>query len=281
MQSHKYLILPAMTVVLFVGLIPLFSMINYAVQTPYGVENVFVGFDNFYKILHEPRFLDALRRNVIFSFTVLCLEVPLGILFALLLYEKGRLNTLISTVIVLPALIPPISIGLLWRLLLRSTGPVARLANFLIPGFDPFRNSLHAYGTILTMDVWHWTSLIVIVVSAGLAGMDRNFVLSAKSEGATRWQIFRYIELPAISFPLVFVSLLRLIDSLKIYDEVIILTGGGPGLTNEYVSQYIKTIAIDQWVVGLGAAGSLIYNFIVLMLSYTLLIVMTRGKGVM
>jgi len=270
-----------MTVVLFVGLIPLFSMINYAVQTPYGVENVFVGFDNFYKILHEPRFLDALRRNVIFSFTVLCLEVPLGILFALLLYEKGRLNTLISTVIVLPALIPPISIGLLWRLLLRSTGPVARLANFLIPGFDPFRNSLHAYGTILTMDVWHWTSLIVIVVSAGLAGMDRNFVLSAKSEGATRWQIFRYIELPAISFPLVFVSLLRLIDSLKIYDEVIILTGGGPGLTNEYVSQYIKTIAIDQWVVGLGAAGSLIYNFIVLMLSYTLLIVMTRGKGVM
>ena len=217
---------------------------------------------------------------MIFSFTVLALELPLGLMFALLLYEKGKLNTLISTIIIIPALLPPISIGLLWRLLIRTSGPVGQLAAIFFPSYDPFRNATHAYATILAMDVWHWTSLITIVVSAGLAGMDRNPVLSAKTEGATRWQIFRHIELPAIQFPLVFVSLLRLIDGLKIYDEVLVLTAGGPGLTNEYVSLFIKTKTVEEWLVGFGAATSLFYLFIVLMLCYMLLIVMTRGKGV-
>lgn len=277
----KFMIAPAVLLVMVVGLVPLFAMINYSVQRPYAAENVFLGFANFLRVLSEPRFLDAIRRNVILSVTVLSLELPLGILFALLLYEKGRLNTLISTIIILPALIPPVSIGLLWRLLIRSTGPLAQLATFVVPGYEPFRNALHAYVTVLAMDIWHWTSLITIVISAGLAAMDKTPVLSAKTEGATRWQIFRYIEFPAIRFPLVFVSLLRFIDSLKIYDEIIILTGGGPGLTNEYLSQYIKTMAIEQWLVGFSAAGCLIYTFIVLMLSYVLLIVMTRGRGVM
>lgn len=276
----KYLILPAILVIMAVGLIPLFVLINYAVQTPYAHENVFVGFGNFQKVLTDQRFLDSLRRTVVFAFTVLCLELPLGLGFALLLYEKGKLNTLISTIIIVPALLPPISIGLLWRLLIKTAGPIGQLATVFGLGYDPFRTASHAYATILVMDVWHWTSLITIVVSAGLAGMDRTPVLSAKTEGATRWQIFRHIELPAIQFPLVFVSLLRLIDALKIYDEVLVLTAGGPGLTNEYVSLLIKTKSIEEWLVGTGAATSLIYLFIVLMLCYALLIVMTRGRGV-
>ena len=274
------MIVPAIVVVMAVGLVPLFAMINYSVQTPYAQQNIFVGFDNFQKMLNEPRFIDALKRNLILSATVLALEIPLGLAFALLLYEKGRLNTVISTVIIIPALIPPISIGLLWRLLIRGVGPLAQVAAMLGLGYDPFRDSTHAYWTIIAMDIWHWTSLITIVTSAGLAGMEKSPILSARTEGATRLQIFRHIELPAIQFPLVFVSLLRLIDSLKIYDEVIVLTGGGPGLTNEYISLYLKSITIDQWLIGFGAAGCLIYNFIVLMLCYLLLIVMTRGRGV-
>ena len=275
----KYLILPAVIAVLVVGLVPFLILINYSVQTPYAEENVFVAFNNFRKIVSEPRFIDAVRRNLMFSATVLAIEIPLGLLLAFLLYERSKLNSIISSFIIIPALVPPISIGLLWRLLIRSAGPLGQIAALLNLGYDPFRVPFHAYWTIVLMDMWHWTSLVTIVVSAGLAGMDRTPILSARTEGATRWQIFRYIELPAISFPLVFVSLIRLIDSLKIYDEVIILTGGGPGLTNEYISQYLKTIAVDQWIIGFGAAGSLIYNFIVLMLCYLLLIVMTRGRG--
>ena len=275
----KYLILPAVVAVLVVGLVPFLVLINYSVQTPYAEQNVFVAFNNFRKIVSEPRFIDALRRNIIFSATVLSIEIPLGLLLAFLLYEKSKVNAVISTFIIIPALVPPISIGLLWRLLIRTAGPLGQLAALMNLGYDPFKIPSHAYWTIVLMDMWHWTSLITIVTSAGLAGMDRTPVLSARTEGATRWQIFRHVELPAISFPLVFVSLIRLIDSLKIYDEVIILTGGGPGLTNEYISQYLKTIAIDQWIIGIGAAGSLIYNFIVLMLCYLLLIVMTRGRG--
>lgn len=277
----KYLVVPAIVVVMIAGLVPFFALINFSVQTPFAQENVFVGFDNFRKILSEPRFIDALRRNLIFSFTVLAIEIPLGLGLALLLYERGKLNAIISTFIIIPALLPPVTIGLLWRLLIRSSGPLAQLTSLMNFAYNPFRDPTHAFWTIILMDVWHWTSLVTIVASAGLAGMDRSPVLSARTEGATRWQIFRYIELPGISFPLVFVSLIRLIDSLKIYDEVVVLTGGGPGLTNEYLSLYIKAMGIDQWLVGFASAGSLIYNFIVLMLCYLLLIIMTRGKGVM
>ncbi|MEM3402938.1 MAG: sugar ABC transporter permease [Nitrososphaeria archaeon] len=280
MSKTVYLLLPAFLVVLGVGLIPTISLINYSVQTPFAEVEKFVGLENFRKVFVDTRVIDAFQRNIIFSALALAIEIPFGIGLALILYEKGKLNTLISMIITIPVLIPPITIGLLWRLMARENGTLRNLMNFLGLYYDPYRVPEQAFGTIVAMDVWHWTALICLVVSAGLAGMDKSPVLSAKTEGATRWQIFRHIELPALSFPLVFVSLLRLIDTLKIYDEATVLTMGGPGQTTEFLSLYVKKTAIDQFIVGYGAALSLIYNLTVLLLAWLLLIVMTKGKGV-
>jgi len=281
MQKHVLLILPALLVVFGVGVIPTICLINYSVQTPFSEQNIFVGFENFKKLLFDYRFLNALQRNVIFSIICVAIEIPLGIVLAKILYEKSKLNTIISIIITVPVLIPPITIGLLWRLMIVEAGPLRRLFTIFNIPFNPYRNPTQAFCTLIAVDIWHWTPLVCLVVSAGLAGMDKSPVLSARTEGATGWQIFRYIELPAIKFPLIFMVLLILIDTLKLYDEAVIIFGGGPGLTTEFLSLYTKRMAIDQFTVGFGAALSLVYNLIVLVLCVMMMNVITKGRGLM
>ncbi|MEM3713451.1 MAG: sugar ABC transporter permease [Nitrososphaeria archaeon] len=279
MNKQVLLVLPSILLVITVGLIPTVCLINYSVQKPYTPENTFLGLEQFRKVLFDYRFVDALQRTLTLSIICLIIEILLGLGLAMILYTKSTINTVITMIITIPVLIPPITIGLLWRIMIRDSGPITFiLKSFNIP-FQPYTSPFDAFLTLVFMDVWHWTPLICLVLSAGLAAMDRNPVLSAKTEGATRWQIFRYIELPAIRFPLLFILLLRFIDLLKIYDEPTVIFAGGPGLTTEFISLYIRKIAIDQFVVGYGAALSLIYNFIVLVLCWLLLMVMTRGRG--
>ena len=282
MSKNVYLILPAILICLMVGLLPTLASINYSVQVPFAaVSNSWKALENFRHIFSDSRFIDAFGRNLLYSIICLAIEIPAGIGLALLVYKKGLLNSVVSAIIVIPALLPPITVGLIWRLMLKQAGPITatilKIAPFL--NWNPFIDPTQAFVSIVVMDVWHWTSLVTLVVSAGLAGMDRSPELSAKTEGATRFQIFRYIELPAIGFSISFVTLLRLIDSLKVYDEIVILTSGGPGLTTEMLSVYVKKLAIDQWNVGYGAAVSLIYNLLTLVLVNVLLNSMTRGKG--
>lgn len=243
--------------------------------------NAFLGFENFRKVLFDYRVAGALSRNLNFSAAALLIEIPLGVALAKLLYEKSKINTIASIVITIPVLIPPITVGLLWRLLIYESGPFTKFIKMFGIYYNPFRDPSQAFWTAVLVDVWHWTPLVVLVISAALAGMDRSPVLSAKTEGATGWQIFRFIELPAISFPLAFITLLRLIDTLKVYDEPTVMFAGGPGLTTEFLSLYVKKVGIDQWLIGYASALSLIYNFIVLFLCLILVNVLTKGRGLL
>ena len=278
-MMQKSLIIPAALLVLIVALLPTMAVVNYSFQTPYGEPNEFVGFDNYRKILHDSRWWDAFKRNLIFSIIVILIEIPLGLGLALLLYKKGKINGVISTVIVLPVLLPWVTVGLMWRLMCRSVGPITTFFNFFNFDYNIFLSSTHAFWTIVLMDVWHWTSIVFIVLLAGLAGMRRAPILAAKTEGASRWRIFRCIQLPALKFPLIFLILIRFMDSFKIYDEVNILTAGGPGLSTEFLTMYVKRLALDQWILGPGAAASLIYLFTVLVVCISLMLVLTKGEG--
>lgn len=281
MNKHIFLILPSILVVLFIGIVPTISLINYSLQNPFTDVNKFLGFENFRKILNDYRVSDALLRNLYFSAAALLIEIPLGVGLAKLLYEKSKINTITSIIITIPVLIPPITVGLLWRLLTYEVGPFTNFVKMLGFYYNPFRIPTQAFWTTVLVDVWHWTPLVVLVISAALAGMDRSPVLSAKTEGATGWQIFRFIELPSISFPLAFITLLRLIDTLKVYDEPTVMFAGGPGLTTEYLSLYVKKVGVDQWLIGYASALSLIYNFIVLVLCLVLVNILTRGRGLL
>lgn len=277
------LVVPAVVIIIAIGLIPTFVLYNYTVQTPYLPENKFVGLGHFENILSDWRWWDAWKRTLLFSVLALLIELPLGLGLALLLYKPGKFNAFVGACVTLPALIPGITVGLIWRLLTKSVGPVARTVSFFLNplGIEylPYQNPTHAFITILVMEVWHWTSLIFLVMVAALASIEPSPILSARTEGATRWQIFRYIQFPALRFSLVFVMLIRLMDSLRIYDEAVVLSGGGPGLTTEFLSLYIKRIAADQWLLGYAGAMSLIYLLMLTLLIITSINVITRGKG--
>jgi glycerol transport system permease protein len=281
-----WLLLPAVILTAFVGIFPIFALLNYVVQTPFEIENRFVGLENLAKLFKDYRFTDAVLRTIVFAALSLLIQIPLGLGLAYLFRGAGKLNAILSSVIILPTLFPPVTIGMMWLLLTRTNGPFGITFNFLLNSifgepYDLYKNAIHAFATIILMDMWHWTGLTFLVSLAALTSMDETYILSARSEGATRWQIFRYAEFPQLLYPLLFITLLRLIDSLKIFDEVFILTGGGPGLSTEFVTQYIRTIGIEQWIFGFSSAMSLVYLYIVLILSWLLIVGFTRGRGIL
>ncbi|MEM1584586.1 MAG: sugar ABC transporter permease [Nitrososphaerota archaeon] len=284
MKTQVWLLFPALILTAFVGIFPIFALVNYALQTPFAIENRFVGLTHFGFMFRDYRFIDAITRGITFAAICLAIEIPLGLGLAYMLRKPGKINAVISALIALPTLFPPVTIGMMWLLMARSNGPIGMIFNTILTSigagiYDPFRNHMHALGTVILMDVWHWTGLVFLVSLAAISGMDETYALSARTEGATRWQIFRYAELPQLVFPLTFVSLLRLIDTLKIFDEVYILTGGGPGLSTEFVTQYIRTVGIEQWNVGYASAVSLVYLYIVIVLCWLMITVLTRGRG--
>ena len=281
MRNYVWLFAPALIILLIVGLVPIFPLVNYSVQTPFQEKNRFVGFDHFKRMYSDSRWINAIQRALLFSMIILSIEIPLGLVLAYFFHRPGILNSVASAAIILPALFPYVSIGLMWRLMTSTVGPLGKLLNAVGLNYNIAVNATQAFATIIIMDVWHWTSLTFLVLSAAFAAMDPTPIMAARTEGATRWQIFRYIQLPNLMFPLLFVILLRLMDSLRIFDEVYVLTSGGPGFSTEFVSQYIRNVALEQWNFGYGSALSLVYLFMIIVLSVITLNVLTRGKGVL
>jgi glycerol transport system permease protein len=141
-------------------------------------------------------------------------------------------------------------------------------------------NALDAWLTVVLMDVWHWTPLVVLLCYAGLCSIPDAYYQAAKIDGASRFAVFRYIELPKMRSVLTIAILLRFMDSFMIYTEPFVLTGGGPGNATTFLSIHLAKIAIGQFDLGPAAAFSLIYFLIVLLFSYIFYQVLTRvGQG--
>ena len=280
MRNYAWLFAPALVILLIVGVVPIFPLVNYSVQTPFQEVNKFVGLTHYKKMYSDSRWINALQRTLLFSVIVLAIEIPLGLVLAYFFHRPGVLNSVASAAIILPALFPYVSIGLMWRLMTSTVGPLGKLLNMMGIEYNIAINATQAFATIIIMDIWHWTSLVFLVLSASFAAMDPTPIMAARTEGATRWQIFRYIQLPNLTFPILFVILLRFIDALKIFDEAYVLTSGGPGFSTEFATQYIRNVALEQWNFGYGSALSLVYLFMIIILCLIIMNVLTRGKGV-
>ena len=131
-------------------------------------------------------------------------------------------------------------------------------------------NPLDAWLTVLLMDVWHWTPLVALLAFAGLRSIPDAYYQAAQIDGASRWAVFRFIQLPKMRGVLVIAVLLRFMDSFMIYTEPFVLTGGGPGNSTTFLSQYLTQKAVGQFDLGPAAAFSLIYFLIILLLSFVL-----------
>jgi glycerol transport system permease protein len=141
--------------------------------------------------------------------------------------------------------------------------------------YNYVQDPLDAWVTIIIMDVWHWTSLVVLLCYAGLVSIPDAFYQAAKIDGASRWAVFRYIQLPKMKRVLLIAVLLRFMDSFMIYTEPFVVTGGGPGNATTFLSIDLVKTALGQFDLGPAAAMSLVYFLIILLLSWVFYTVMT------
>lgn len=262
-----FLVSPVIVIVAFSAILPLMTVVNYSVQDIFGPGNrVFVGTEWFKEILTSPRLHSALWRQFIFSGLVLLIEIPLGVLVALMMPKKGWGVSASLVMLALPLLIPWNVIGTIWVIFTRpDIGLLGATVNGLGIAFDHTASPTDAWITIVLMEVWHWTPLVALLAYAGLRAIPEAYYQAAKIDGASAWSTFRYIQLPKMRGVLTIAVLLRFMDSFMIYAEPFVLTGGGPGDSTTFLSIYLVKVALGQFDLGPAAAFSLVYFLIVLL----------------
>jgi len=280
-QKAWWLVLPVVLLVAFNAVIPLMAVVNYSVQETFGNnEFFFEGVRWFQAVMQSTRFREALQRQILFTAIVLAIQVPLGVAIALAMPRKGWGVSVCLVLMAMPLLIPYNVVGAMWNIFaLPDIGLMGRGLNALGWDFNYTRQPFAAWVTLVAMDVWHWTSLVVLLTYAGLSAIPDAYYQAARIDGASKWAIFRHIQLPKLKHVLLIAVLLRFMDSFMIYTEAVVLTGGGPGNATTLLSIDLVKTALGQFDLGPAAAMSLIYFLIILLLSWLFYTVMTKDEA--
>ncbi|TDB00904.1 carbohydrate ABC transporter permease [Halomonas marinisediminis] len=265
-----WLILPMLLLVAFSAVIPLMTVVNYSVQDVFDANTrFFTGTEWFREMLNDPALQAAVLRQFAFSLTVLAIEVPLGIGIALIMPRKGWQASAVLILVTMPLLIPWNVVGSIWQIFSRGDiGLLGWSLRELGYGYNITSSPVDAWATIILMDVWHWTPLIALLCYSGLRSIPDAYYQAARIDRASKWSVFRYIQLPKLTNVLVIGVLLRFMHSFMIYAEPFVLTGGGPGSSTTFLSQSLTTMAIGQQDLGPSAAFSLIYFLIILLVTW-------------
>ena len=271
-QKAWLLVLPVVVCVAFSAILPLMTIVNYSVQDIIAPQQrVFVGTEWFRSVMRDPELHEALLRQLLFSGAVLAVEIPLGILLALAMPAAGWRASAVLVVVALSLLIPWNVVGTIWQIYGRTDiGLLGRTLAALGIDYNYTGSSTHAWLTVLAMDVWHWTPLVALLCYAGLRAIPDAYYQAARIDGASRFAVFRFIQLPKLRGVLMIAVLLRFMDSFMIYTEPFVLTGGGPGNATTFLSQYLTQKAVGQFDLGPAAAFSIVYFLIILLLCFIL-----------
>lgn len=279
-QKAWWLVVPVVILVAFNALIPLMTVVNYSVQETFGNNQFFWhGIGWFEQVLNSERFHASLLRQFAFTSMILVIEVPLGIAVALCMPRKGIWVSVCLVLMALPLLIPWNVVGAMWNIFaLPDIGLLGKAINGMGIDYNFTQQPVAAWLTTLLMDVWHWTSLVVLLTYAGLCSIPDAYYQAARIDGASNWAVFRFIQLPRLRRVLTIAILLRFMDSFMIYTEPFVLTGGGPGNTTTFLSIDLVKIALGQFDLGPAAAMSLIYFMVVLLVCWIFYTAMMRNE---
>ena len=282
MKTHNnkawLFVLPVLFLVAISAIIPLMTVVNYSVQDSFGNNEFFwVGTEWFQELLGSERFHNALQRTLLFSGLVLLIEIPLGIAIALAMPKKGFGVSVCLVLMALPLLIPWNVVGTIWQVFGRvDIGLLGYGLSSLGIDYNYTQDVFDAWITLIVMDVWHWTSLVVLLCYSGLVAIPEVYYQAARIDGASHWSVFRYIQLPKLKRVLLIAVLLRFMDSFMIYTEPFVVTGGGPGNATTFLSIDLVQMAVGQFDLGPAAAMSLVYFLIILLVCWVFYTVMTN-----
>ena len=271
---------PTVVLLLALTVYPLFYIVRISLYrlTPGG--EVFVGMENFLRLFQDAFFHQALWHTLVFAAVALALELGLGLVLALLLDSRIRARGLWRSLFLLPMILPPVVAGVIWRLIYN-------------PNFGVLNGLLQALGidttqltwladpsvallSVIFVDVWEWTPFVFLILLAGLQAIPEEPYEAARMDGANAWQVFRDITLPLLRPAILVAVLLRTMDLLRIFDQVFILTQGGPGGATETISLYIYKTAFRFFDFGYAAAMSLALLVATLILSRLFIRLMQR-----
>ncbi len=254
---------PAVIVLLVLVAFPTVYMFTVAFQKFNPAQlgaNEWIGLDNFARLLTDEKFHNALKNTLVFTAVAVTIEFLLGLGFALLVDKYLQRLTFIKTVLLIPMMLPPIAVALNWRLLFQPRFGVINDVLSRVFGIEPvlWTSKIEtAMISLIIVDVWEWTPFVFLMVLAGLAGLPREPYEAADIDGANAWHKFRDLTWPFLRPVIAIVVLLRVMDAFRIFDQVFILTRGGPAGATETLSLYLYKIAFQFFDLGYASAMSL------------------------
>jgi len=228
-----------------------------------------------YLITDEPRYLQALGRTVIISVISLCLEFLIGLALATLFLKKFWGKRLWFTALLSPMMIMPVVVGYTWFMLFQYNGPINQFFSWIAfsdVNLTWLNDGFLAFVAVITTEVWHWTPLFFLIMLSGLNAVPENPIRAATVLGASNFKIFWTIILPNMKAVIIIAFVIRGMEVVKLFDEIYILTRGGPGTATETISLYLYKLAFEDF--RLAYAGSA--AFIVLIITVVLINMMLK-----
>ena len=270
---------PALIILVFTCLYPVIkgfelSFFDWRLGTPLESRK-FVGWENFIWALKDPALLNSIKVTVIFAIAAVTAELLLGLILAFLLEKGTKGLALFRTVFIVPIMIAPVVVGLIWRYLFDAN---FGLINYIVQllGFQPkvwLGTPGLALPAVIVTDIWQWTPFMFILFLAGLQSLPISPVEAAKVDGATTWQVIRLVKLPLLA-PVIWVAIiLRLIDAFRSLEVMYIMTFGGPGRETEVLSLNIYKTAFNSQRLGLSAVNAIFLLIFIMLFSIAFLMI--------
>ncbi|UCF94437.1 MAG: sugar ABC transporter permease [Desulfobacterales bacterium] len=289
MIKRKYmgyvLLAPTLSLLVFLSIIPfVYALILSVRQLDLKIPRMsgqFVGLDNYrYLMREDAEFWHSMGITVIFLIVVVGVEFFLGFGLAILLNREFWGKRSLVSLAVVPMMIAPVAVGLMWRVALNYE---LGIITYLIKSVGiPLKEALlgttaTALTTLMIIDIWQWTPFIFLIMLAGLHSLPKEPYEAAQVDGASRVQIFRLVTLPLLKPLIIIALLLRVIDAFKTFDQVYILTGGGPGNATDLVCMFAYRVNFKLWNLGYGASVVIVI-FILILIVTALFYTLTQKK---
>lgn len=269
------LLAPTLLVLLALSIYPLVYAVRVSLQTGTGARVAWSP-ENFARLFSDGFFLSALLHTLVYAAIALTCEFLLGLALAVLLNQEMRGRNVFRALLLVPMMLPPVVVGVVWRLALN---PNFGAINGTLKSFGLNTESLTwtasprlAFLSVIAVDVWQWTPFVFLILLAGLQAIPQEPYEAARMDGSSAWQTFRFITLPLLKPAILIVLLLRTMDLLRVFDQIFILTEGGPGFATETVSLYIYRAAFRFGNFGYAAAMS----FVLLLVTNSISLVYIR-----
>ena len=263
------------TVIVFPWLFTLFMSVH---EWKVSGNVYYVGLANYAHLIRDQRFLWAVARTLYFTTASVILPVVIGIWAAVCFARKFRLRGAARTVFILPMMATPVAIALVWTMMFH---PQLGVLNYLLTsvGLPP---SSWVYSadtvipTLVMVETWQWTPLVMLIVLGGISSLPIDPYEAAVIDGATSWQMFRYITLPLVWPFIVVAGVMRIIDALKAFDTIFVITNGGPGTASETINMLLYQTAFGYY--DLGYASAMVVVFFALIMLLSLILLRTRQQ---